>query len=221
MGDRPDESTSGVPAPGEGTARPGDRPERWPVRATTRVYDGPGPFAMRSDTVTAPADPAVTFDRVVVEHPGAVVVLAVDDRERAFVLEQYRHPVARRLVELPAGLLDEPGEEPVAAAARELREEALLLARSWTHLLSSYSSPGLSEERVEIFLARGLTAAPDRGGFVPAHEEADMTSAWLPVGELLAGFLEGRVLDGPLGQAVMAYALGVGETDARGSRVRG
>ena len=94
------------------------------------------------------------------------------------------------------------------AARRELQEEALLLADTWTRLLSTYPSPGLSSERIDIYLATGLTAAPDRGeGFHLHHEEADMTTSWVPVRELLDGFLAGRLTDGPLGHAVMAYVL--------------
>jgi ADP-ribose pyrophosphatase len=158
--------------------------------------------------VSVPGRPDDRFGRLVLEHPGAVVVLAVDDDERALVLQQYRHPVSMRFVELPAGLLDKPGEDPEVAARRELREEGLLLADRWTHLLTTYPSPGLSSERIDIYLATGLTEAPDRGeGFHLHHEEADMTTAWVPVRELLDGFLTGRLTDGPLGHAVMAYYL--------------
>jgi ADP-ribose pyrophosphatase len=65
----------------------------------------------------------------------------------------------------------------------------------------------MSQERVETYLARGLTAAPDRGGFALEHEEADMTVAWVPVAELLDGVLAGRLTDAPLALAVMAYTL--------------
>ncbi|QNN52622.1 NUDIX domain-containing protein [Nocardioides mesophilus] len=186
-----------------------DRPEQWPVHEVEEIWDGKAPFSVRRDLISAPADPDERFGRLVLEHPGAVVVLAVDEQERALVLRQYRHPVHQRLVELPAGLLDKPDEDPRVAAERELREEALLLAGEWTHLLTTYSSPGLTSERLELFLARDLSEAPDRGdGFELHHEEADMTSEWVPVAELLAGFLDGRLADGPLGHAVMTYVLG-------------
>ena len=146
------------------------------------------------------------FARVVVEHPGAVVVLAVDDHERALVLRQYRHPARMRFVELPAGLLDEPGEDPVAAARRELLEEAALVAEEWTHLSTVHSSPGFSDERIEIYLARGLQEVPDRGGFALEHEEADMTLHRVPVAELLEAALAGRLTDGPVLIALLTYA---------------
>jgi ADP-ribose pyrophosphatase len=184
-----------------------DVPARWPVHAQKDVWSGPAPFSVRLDTVSAPTRPQERFTRLVVQHPGAVVVLAVDEQERALVLSQYRHAVGLRMIELPAGLLDAPGEDPEAAGRRELREEALLLAGSWEHLLATYSSPGIVDEQIHYFLARDLSPAPDRGDFEPAHEEADMSLAWVPVTELVDGVLAGRLTDGPLAQAVMAYAL--------------
>lgn len=185
-----------------------DRPEEWPVHEVEDIWSGPAPFSVRRDLISLPDRPDERFGRLVLEHPGAVVVLAVDDDERALVLHQYRHPTSMRFVELPAGLLDKPGEDPELAARRELQEEALLLAETWTHLLTTYPSPGLSSERIDIYLATGLSAAPDRGGdFEPHHEEADMTVSWVQVSELLDGFLAGRLTDGPLGHAVMAYTL--------------
>lgn len=190
-----------------GPPRLSDPEEHWPVHDEERIWDGKAPFAVRRDTISRPDHPDETFGRLVLEHPGAVVVLAVDDQERAFVLHQYRHPIGRRMLELPAGLLDVPGEDPVVAARRELQEEALLVADTWEHLLTTYPSPGLSSEAIEIYLATGLRPADDRGDFEPAHEEADMTSSWVPVGDLLEAFLERRITNGPTGHAVMAYAL--------------
>jgi len=183
-----------------------DTPETWPVHEVERIWDGAAPFSVRLDTISAPAHPGERFGRLVLEHPGAVIVLAVDDEDRALVLHQYRHPVGTRFVELPAGLLDMPDEDPVAAARRELQEEGLLLADRWTHLVSVHPSPGFSSERMEIYLASGLHEAPHRGeDFEPRHEEADMTTSWVPVTDLLEGFRAGRLTDGPLGLAVLAY----------------
>jgi 8-oxo-dGDP phosphatase len=184
-----------------------DPEEHWPVHEVEDIWSGKAPFSVRRDQISAPDHPDERFGRLVLEHPGAVVVLAVDDQGRAFVLHQYRHPIGRRLVELPAGLLDVPGEDPLVAAKRELQEEALLLADTWEHLLTTYPSPGLSSERLDIYLATDLREAPDRGDFEPAHEEADMTGEWVPVGDLVDAFLDRRITDGPLGNAVLAYAL--------------
>ena len=84
----------------------------------------------------------------------------------------------------------------------------LLLADHWEHLVSVHPSPGFSSERMELYLATGLREAPHRGeDFELHHEEADMTTSWIPVDDLLDGFLAGRLTDGPLGLAVMTYAL--------------
>jgi 8-oxo-dGDP phosphatase len=184
-----------------------DHAEHWPVHESEPIWDGAAPFSVRRDVLSAPSAPQERFARIVVEHPGAVVVLALDDDDRALVLQQYRHAAGTRFVELPAGLLDVDAEDPLVAAQRELREEALLVAGQWEHLLSTYPSPGITSERIETYLARGLSTAADRGDFEPEHEEADMTLSWVPVDELLAGVLAGRLTDGPLGQAVMAYSL--------------
>jgi 8-oxo-dGDP phosphatase len=181
-----------------------DEPESWPVHATEDVWRGPAPFAVRLDQVSVPGQDE-TFGRVVVEHPGAVVILAVDEDERALVLRQYRHPSGIRFVELPAGLLDVPGEDPLAAARRELLEEGGLEASDWQHLNTIHNSPGISDERVETYLARGLREA-DRGDFALEHEEADMTVHWVPVADLLDAVLARTLTDGPLVIAVLTYA---------------
>ena len=184
-----------------------DEPQSWPVHEVEHIWQGAAPFSVRRDIISAPDKPEETFGRLVLEHPGAVVILAVDEQERVLVLHQYRHPAAMRFVELPAGLLDVAGEDPLEAARRELQEEALLLAASWAHLFTTYSSPGLSSERIAYYLARDLAPAPDRGGFEPAHEEADMTTEWVAVDDLLAGVRTGTITDGPTAQALLAYAL--------------
>jgi len=159
--------------------------------------------AFRTDTVHRPGHPEEAFRRLVVEDPGAVVVLAVDDDERVVVLHQYRHPVQMRLVELPAGKLDQDGEEPLQAAKRELHEEVGLQARDWRHLMTTYASPGITAETHAIYLARGLQDV-DRD-FDLHHEEADMSVDRVPVDDLLEAVLDGRVADAPLATAVLAY----------------
>jgi 8-oxo-dGDP phosphatase len=180
-----------------------DAPEQWPVESCEDLYRSTLPFALRADLVRRPEQPdEEPFTRVVLEHPGAVVVLAVDEEEQVFCLRQYRHPARTRMLELPAGLLDVTGEQPQAAAERELLEEAGLEADDWTPLTSAYSSPGISTELIHYFLARGLREA-DRGDFSPAHEEADMETLWVPYDDLLAACLDGRVHDAPLLIAVL------------------
>jgi len=180
-----------------------DTPEEWPVVASKDLYRGDAPFAVRSDRLHHPDDgPDTAFSRIVVEHPGAAVILAVDDEERVLVVVQYRHPAGRRFVELPAGLLDKPGEDPEEAARRELVEETGHQAETWTHLGSTWTSPGITAEVIHLYLAQGLSAA-DQGDFVAQHEEADMRLYWLPLADLLEGVLAGRLTDAPLVNAVL------------------
>jgi ADP-ribose pyrophosphatase len=172
-----------------------DTPEQWPVVRTEDRHRDAWVVALREDWIQRPGAPEEEpFSRLVLEHPGAVVVLAVDDEERVLCLWQYRHPAGRRFVELPAGLLDVDGEDPAVTAQRELVEEAGLAAASWTHLGTSYSSPGISSEIHQYYLARGLREV-ERGDFVAHHEEADMQTGWVPYAELRAAALDGRLTD--------------------------
>jgi len=93
--------------------------------------------------------------REVVDHPGAVVIAALDVHGDVTLVRQYRHAVGGRLLELPAGTV-EPGEEPLQTAMRELREEAGLVARRWDRLGTFFSSPGFLREEMHAFLARDL-----------------------------------------------------------------
>jgi ADP-ribose pyrophosphatase len=180
-----------------------DVPAQWPVVASEDLHRDDWVVAFRSDTVHRPGHPEDTFRRLVVEDPGAVVVLAVDEAEQVVVVHQYRHPVKMRLVELPAGKLDTAGEDPLVAAQRELREEVGLRAARWTHLMTTYASPGITAETHAIYLARGLDDV-DRD-FDLHHEEAEMVVDRVPVDDLLEAVLDGRVADAPLATAVLAY----------------
>lgn len=182
-------------------------PDSWPVVESTDLHRDDWVMALRSDRIRRPGTRAgkgtgEPFTRLVLEHPGAVIVLAVDEADRACLLRQYRHPTQRRLVELPAGLLDVEGEDPEVAARRELVEEAGLEAAEWVRLGSTYSSPGISTEVMHLFLARDLTEV-DRGDFTPEHEEAEMEVFWAPFADLHRAVLEGRVADAPLVLSVL------------------
>ena len=112
---------------------------------------------------------------------------------RLYLLNQWRQAAGKRLVELPAGLLDVADEDPLEAAKRELVEEAGLEAESWSLLTDMFSSPGFAEEAVRIYLARGLRAVDKP----EAHdEEADMTASWIDVEEAVAMALRGEILNG-------------------------
>ena len=147
-------------------------------------------FALRADEVKMPG--GRTARREVVEHYGAVGIVALDESNNVAMIYQYRHPVGRRLWELPAGLLDIGGEPPHLSAARELEEEAGLRAREWGVLVDVISAAGFSDECVRIYLATGLTDV----GRPEAHdEEADLKLEWFPLAEAVQMVLSGEVVN--------------------------
>ena len=95
--------------------------------------------------------------REIVRHRGAAAVVALDQAGRVALVRQYRCPLERLTLEIPAGKLDTPGEDPLACARRELREETGLCARSWQLLTPMLSTPGFCDEVIHLFLARGLS----------------------------------------------------------------
>ena len=168
-----------------------DTEDAWHVFDSHTPYHG-SVVSVRVDEVAMPG--SLVAKRDVLVHPGSVGVLVLDDSgetPKVLVLRQYRHPVLRRLWELPAGLLDE-NESALAAAKRELEEETHLQARDWRVLLDAYTSPGISDEAVRIYLARDVRDAEgDRRAAV--HEEADMETRWVPLADLVSGVLQGRL----------------------------
>ncbi|MFF8595424.1 NUDIX domain-containing protein [Streptomyces sp. NPDC015220] len=166
-----------------------DTPEEWEIRGTETPFTGKK-TSVRTDDVVMPDGSVVRRDYQV--HPGSVAVLALDDEDRVLVIRQYRHPVRERLWEIPAGLLDVPGENPLHAARRELYEEAHVEAEDWRVLTDVYTTPGGCDEAVRIFLARGLSEAKGER-FAAEHEETDMELARVPVGDLVRGVLAGEL----------------------------
>jgi ADP-ribose pyrophosphatase len=147
-------------------------------------------LALRADEIRMPGGGSAR--REVVEHYGAVAVVALDDDDRVALIYQYRHPLGRRLWELPAGLLDLGGEPPHLTAARELQEEAGLAADRWQVLVDLVSSPGFSDESVRVFLATGVSDV-DRP---EAHdEEADLLVKWVPLSEAFRMVLAGEIVN--------------------------
>lgn len=180
-----------------------DRPESWPVVSSTDVHRDGWVVALRSDAIQRPGHPEETpFRRLVVEHPGAAIALAIDAEGQVLCLQQYRHPAQISFVELPAGICDIAGEDPLEVAKRELREEAELEASDWTHLTSVWASPGITAERHHLYLARGLKPV-GRGDFELEHEELEMVSFWAPFDDLYAAVLDGRVADAPIALALL------------------
>jgi 8-oxo-dGDP phosphatase len=166
----------------------------WPVTDSAVLARG-RIVTLRRDTVQMP-DGALAA-REVVEHPGAVAVVAIDESGRVLLIRQYRHPAGALLWEVPAGLRDVAGEPLVRTAQRELLEEAGYLAGDWRVLTDYLPSPGISTERLRVFLARDLTLVPaTERGYVPEHEEAHLTVAWIPLEEAVRGALVGDLHNG-------------------------
>lgn len=177
-----------------------DDPVDAEILASDTVYRG-RVWDVRSDTVRY-ADGEIV--RQYVAHPGAAAIIALDTDGRVLLIQQYRHPVRRRDWEVPAGLLDVAGEEPLEAAQRELAEEADLVADRWEPLLRMYTTPGGSDEIVHLFLARGLRAAPHT--HPREDEEADIRTEWVPLHDAITAVLEGRMRNGILAAGVFAAA---------------
>lgn len=147
-------------------------------------------FALRRDEVLMPG--GATATREVVEHFGAVAVVALDAEGRIPLIYQYRHALGRRLWELPAGLLDMGGEPAHLTAGRELVEEAGLTATTWQVLVDLVSTPGFSDESVRVYLATGLTEV-DRP---EAHdEEADLTLEWYALADAARMVFSGEIVN--------------------------
>ncbi|WP_089114712.1 NUDIX domain-containing protein [Streptomyces sp. SS07] len=177
-----------------------DTPEEWQVTATVTPFTG-NKTSVRTDQVVMPDGSVHGRDYQV--HPGSVAVLAIDDEDRVLVLRQYRHPVRHRLWEIPAGLLDIPGENPLHAAQRELYEEAHVKAENWRVLTDVYTTPGGCDEAVRIFLARDLSEAEGER-YAAAEEEADMEQARVPLDELVRSVVAGDLHNNCLVVGVLA-----------------
>src|SRR5262249_11449937 len=159
-------------------------------------------FSTFTDVVTMPDGRSTNRDFV--RHMGAVAVVAVDDQERVVLIRQFRYPVQEVLWELPAGLRDVEGEDPATAAARELAQEADLVAAHLDPLVTVYTSPGYSTERIVIFLARDLAPVGPDFAFERVFEEAHMTTHRVPLDEAAAMVDRGEILNGVAAIGIMA-----------------
>jgi 8-oxo-dGTP pyrophosphatase MutT (NUDIX family) len=174
------------------------RPHEFVVCGSDTLYVGKI-LALRMDLVVMPGGREAK--REVVEHPGSVVILPLHDDGSVTMIDQYRHPLGRRLRELPAGLLDSPGEDPLATAQRELLEEVGYTARDWSVLVDLVPSPGFSDESQRVFLARGLVQIDRPPGI---DEEADLEAVRLPLGDAVRQVLTGEIINGPAVAGLLA-----------------
>ncbi|RSZ63405.1 NUDIX hydrolase [Corynebacterium hylobatis] len=158
-------------------------------------------LAVRRDTLAMPGEG--TGRREIVEHFGAVAVVAVRDDEQIALVRQYRHSVGARLRELPAGLLDVDGEDEITTARRELAEEAGLAADRWDVLCDLVTSPGFCDETVRVFLARDLR---DCGCGEIEHEEADLILEWTPLDTARQMIMTGEIINAIAISGIMTAA---------------
>jgi 8-oxo-dGDP phosphatase len=178
-----------------------DRLERRPVRSSELAFGG-RVWDVRTERVDLGEAGVVTRDFV--DHTGAVAVLALDEADRVVLVQQYRHPVGAFEWEVPAGLLDVDGEPPHVTAARELHEEAALVAGEWHVLLDHYSSPGGSSEALRVYLARDLAEVPDDELHEREGEELGMPVRRVPLDEVVEAALGGGLHNVTLMVAVLA-----------------
>lgn len=185
--------SSGMDAPTLTAADLVDR--RDPRRVTDREVPYRGMvWDVRRDTIDL--GEAGIVQREYLEHPGAVVAVPyreVGGRPQALLISQYRHPVGTFEWELPAGLLDVAGEAPNVAIARELAEEADLVAQTWHVLADFYASPGGMNEALRIFLARDLSAVPTAERHQREAEELGMPTRWVDLEDAVQAALSGRI----------------------------
>ena len=158
------------------------------IISSKQVYDC-GLFRVTED-VAEDQKTKFKIKRSVVRHIGSAVMMAVDEKKRVLLVRQYRLPAEKRMWELPAGRLD-PGEKPLQAAKRELKEETGYKAAKWTKLASYFASPGFVQERMTIFLAEDLT----EGEATPMDDE-QIEARWFKRKELAKMIADGEIEDG-------------------------
>lgn len=142
---------------------------------------------VRRDTVRLPD--GTTTEREWVMHPGAVAIIALTDAGELVMERQYRYPLRREMIELPAGKID-PGEAPLATAKRELQEETGYTAASWSHVATLHLAIGYSNEHIEIYLARGL-----RHEGAKLDDEEFLEVLTLPLATAIEWVREGKITD--------------------------
>ena len=153
-------------------------------------------FSFKTDVVRLPSGKETVRD--VVDHPGAVAIIPVDDGNMVLV-RQYRYSAESELLEIPAGTL-EVGEDPYACAVRELQEETGYAASDWSKLLSAYMAPGYSNEVIHSYIAEGLTPV----GSNPEEDES-ITMEKYPFAKVLKMIETNEIKDAKTISGVLAY----------------
>ena len=168
-----------------------DQVESKPVLNSSKPWRG-AIFEIATDEVRF-GDKNVHRDYL--DHPGAVCIVALKEEPvpQVCLIKQYRHPVRAKLWEIPAGLTDVEGETLLEAAQRELAEEVGLAAKDWHTLVDVYSSPGCSNERLRVVLARNLVQVGCPDGFVREAEEAELEMKWVKLTDALQAIFSGTI----------------------------
>ena len=179
-----------------------DEPHLHPVLEQREQFVG-AKWSVWSETVDIDGHLVV---RDVLRHPGAVAVAALNDDGRILLIRQYRHPVGAYLWELPAGLLDQPDEELLECARRELAEEAGVTAEIWSTLLTLALSPGGTSERITVFLATGLTVDAGSRPFTGEAEERELPQLWVTLPDAVERCLDGSITNATAVAAILALA---------------
>ena len=173
------------------------------ITASEVVYHG-AVWNIRRETFDLPE--ATGLVRDMMAHSGAVAIACVDEQERILLIQQYRHPVRARLWEVPAGLLDVPGEALIDAAKRELAEEADLRAGRWEVLTDSCLTPGGSSESIRLYLARDLELIADEDRHERSEEEAGFRFRWASLDEALEAVGKGEITNSIAQLAILQVA---------------
>jgi 8-oxo-dGTP pyrophosphatase MutT (NUDIX family) len=161
-------------------------------------------FSVVTDAIEMPGGDVVDRDYMV--HIGAVGVVALDAEQRVALVRQYRPAVRKVLWELPAGLIDVPGEPLADAAARELAEEVDLVAARWDLLAEVHPSPGCSNEKIRLFLAREIAPVPEEERHERTHEEAEIELHWIDLDQAVTMALAGEITNAACIIGVLAAA---------------
>ena len=162
---------------------------------TRRVFDG---IILHIDHLTNALPNGQLAQRECARHIGASAVLPLDGEGNVWLVRQFRACVDRVLLEIPAGKLDFAGEDRLEAAKRELREETGLTARSWIHLTDVLTTPGFSDEKISLYLARDL----ERGESHPDDDEF-LNAVRMPLADVVAAVMRGGITDAKTICAVM------------------
>ena len=186
----------------------------FPVVDSVEVFRGKV-FSLLTEQVRY-GDGVATRDFV--KHPGAVAIVALREgsdsaagEPEVLLINQYRHPVSATLWEIPAGLLDIAGEDPLQAAQRELAEEADLQAARWDVLVDYFTTPGGSSEALRVFLARDVIQLPAaERSFRREAEEAFMTQRWVGLSQAVAAIFAGQMHNPSAVVGVLSTALALG-----------